>query len=114
MSIKKIICAGLVAMAIPVGMYVVDSSSADVLKCQAKTVVAEAAVQIDMQTAKEIALNHAGFTEDQVIFKKIKLDREHGQYVYEIEFKVGYVEYEYDISASNGAILSFEQDMDLM
>lgn len=112
MSIKKFICAGLVAMAIPLGMCFVDSSVADAVKASKQVVVSEAAAQIDMQTAKEIALNHAGYTEEQVRFKKLKVDIEYGQLVYDIEFKVGNAEYEYEIAASDGAILSYEREID--
>ncbi|MCD8129107.1 MAG: PepSY domain-containing protein, partial [Oscillospiraceae bacterium] len=39
-----------------------------------------------------------------------KLDRDDGVYVYEVEFTVGWLEYEYEIDAASGSILSFEID----
>ena len=58
--------------------------------------------------AKEIALNHAGKTADQVQFIKIKQDWEHGRAVYEIEFIANGNEYEYEIDANTGAIVKWE------
>lgn len=45
-------------------------------------------------------------------FKKAKLDYENGIKVYEIEFKVGNLEYEYDINVSNGAVISSSVEID--
>ena len=60
--------------------------------------------EISVERAKQIALSHAGVGSAR--FKKAKLDYENGIKVYEIEFKVGNLEYEYDINVSNGAIIS--------
>ena len=60
--------------------------------------------EISVERAKQIALAHAGVGSAK--FKKAKLDYENGIKVYEIEFKVGNLEYEYDINVSNGAIIS--------
>ena len=45
-------------------------------------------------------------------FTKVQLDTEDGVRVYEIEFKVGNVEYDYDIDASTGAIVSSSSEID--
>lgn len=63
---------------------------------------------ISVEQAKEIALNHAGKTADQVQFVKIKQDWEHGRTVYEIEFIANGNEYEYEIDANTGAIVKWE------
>ena len=63
---------------------------------------------ISVEQAKEIALNHAGKTADQVQFIKIKQDWEHGRAVYEIEFIANGNEYEYEIDANTGAIVKWE------
>ena len=62
--------------------------------------------------AKSAALADAGVSESEVTRMKCELDREHGSYVYEVEFKVGRMEYEYEIDAYTGAILKSEQDYD--
>ena len=66
--------------------------------------------EISVERAKQIALSHAGVGSAR--FKKAKLDYENGVRVYEIEFKVGNLEYEYDINVSNGAIVSSSVEVD--
>ena len=66
--------------------------------------------EILVERAKQIALSHAGVGSAR--FKKAKLDYENGVKVYEIEFKVGNLEYEYDINVSNGAIISSSVEVD--
>ena len=74
-----------------------------------QTTVAPAA-DIGVEKAKEIALAHAGVGSAR--FTKAKIDYENGIKVYEIEFKVGNMEYEYDINVSNGAIISSSAEID--
>ena len=74
----------------------------------APTQAASSVISVDK--AKQIALSHAGVS--GASFKKVKLDTDDGVRVYEIEFKVGNVEYEYDIDASSGAIISSKSEID--
>ena len=60
---------------------------------------------ISKQKAKEIALNHAKLSASSVKHMWVKLDRDDGIAVYEVEFKHGNTEYEYDIDAQDGTIL---------
>ena len=62
--------------------------------------------------AKSIALNHAGLSENQAYDMDIELDDEDGKLVYEIEFKSGNMEYDYEIDAASGAILKHEAELD--
>lgn len=62
--------------------------------------------------AKSIALNHAGLRENQAYDMDIELDDEDGTLVYEIEFKSGNMEYDYEIDAASGAILKYETELD--
>ena len=71
---------------------------------------AQTASVISVDKAKQIALSHAGVS--GASFTKVKLDTDDGVRVYEIEFKVGNVEYEYDIDASSGAIISSKSEID--
>ena len=66
--------------------------------------------EISVEEAKQIALSHAGV--GLARFTKAKIDYENGIKVYEIEFKVGNMEYEYDINVSNGDIISSSAEMD--
>ena len=61
-------------------------------------------VKITRDEALEIALNHAGVS--NISYSNIKLDDNE----YEVKFKVGYQEYEYEINATTGKIISFEID----
>ena len=62
--------------------------------------------------AKSIALNHAGVSENQAYDMDIELDDEDGKLVYEIEFKSGNMEYDYEIDARTGAVLKHEVERD--
>ena len=62
--------------------------------------------------AKSIALNHAGLSENEAYDMEIELDDEDGTLVYEIEFKSGNMEYDYEIDAASGAILKHEAELD--
>ena len=62
--------------------------------------------------AKSIALNHAGVSENQAYDMDVELDDEDGTLVYEIEFKSGNMEYDYEIDARTGAILKHEAELD--
>ena len=76
------------------------------------TPVPTAAQHISEAEAKTIALAHAGLSEAQVSRMKIKLDREDGIMVYEVEFNNGRLEYEYEINAETGRILKTDVDYD--
>ena len=65
---------------------------------------------ISAERAKQIALSHAGV--GGANFIKVELDTDDGVQVYEIEFKVGNVEYEYDINAISGEIISSKSEVD--
>lgn len=65
---------------------------------------------IGKYNALRFALEDEGFTEDQVQFIKNKFDRENGQYVYEVEFIKDGIEYDYDILATDGSVVSKDLD----
>lgn len=67
---------------------------------------------IGSQKAKEIALKKAGLTNDEVVFIKAELDNDKGVWHYEIEFKEGITEYDAEINALDGTIISWETDID--
>ena len=72
----------------------------------------EAAQDIGHAKAKSIALNHAGVSESKAYDMEIELDDEDGTLVYEVEFKSGNREYDYEIDAATGAILHHETEID--
>ena len=70
-----------------------------------------ATASITAERAREIALNHAGLTASQVTFARADLDRDDGRLVYDVEFYTSdYKEYDYEIDASTGAVLSYDYD----
>lgn len=61
--------------------------------------------------AKTRALAHAGLTSEQVTFLKSELDFENGRKIYEVEFyTVDGKEYDYEIDASTGEVVSYDYD----
>lgn len=68
--------------------------------------------KITKAKAKSIALKHAGVSSSKATFVTAKLDYEDGKQVYEIEFYSGNTEYDYEILASSGEILSFDKDIE--
>ena len=65
---------------------------------------------ISVDKAKEIAINHAGLAANQVSFFKAEKDMDDGIVKYDIEFYYNNREYNYEINANNGSIMSYEQD----
>ncbi|SFB71810.1 PepSY domain-containing protein [Butyrivibrio sp. YAB3001] len=59
--------------------------------------------EISSDKAIEIAMADAGYTKDDAIYAMSEKDDE--EKIYEVEFRIGFVEYEYEISAVNGRIL---------
>lgn len=62
--------------------------------------------------AQEIALQHAKLDASNVVGLRVKKDYDDGVSVYEVEFYYNNVEYQYEIHAANGSVLSYEQDHD--
>ncbi|MDE6455865.1 MAG: PepSY domain-containing protein, partial [Dysosmobacter sp.] len=65
---------------------------------------------ISEDDAKAAALSHAGVSAQDADYIRWELDRDDGVQLYEIEFTVGRVEYEYEIDAVTGAVLKAEMD----
>ncbi len=65
---------------------------------------------IGNEAAKQIALKHAGLTENEVRFVHAHLELDDGSWKYDVEFHKDSSEYDYDIDALTGEILSFDQD----
>lgn len=71
-----------------------------------------AAGKLTADEAKAIALNHAGLTEDQVTGLRTEYDVDDGIPEYEVEFRQGKTEYDYEIHAETGEIRSWDKDLD--
>ena len=67
---------------------------------------------ISEEKAIQIALNHAGLSRGAVRSLETKREYEKGRLIYEVEFKHGGYEYEYEIDAVTGRILEVEKERD--
>ena len=67
---------------------------------------------ITAEQAKAAALSAAGFSASEVRGLKAEFDFDDGRAVYEVEFKKGIFEYEYDIDAVSGKVLKAEKEAD--
>lgn len=65
---------------------------------------------LTLEEAQSIALNHAGFAADQVTALHTEYEIEHGVPQYEVEFHYDGWEYDYEIHADTGEILSYRKD----
>ena len=67
---------------------------------------------LTLEQAQEIALNHAGFTPDQVTNLRGHFDVDDGVPEYEVDFFQNGWEYSYTIHADTGDILEYDKDND--
>ena len=79
-------------------------------KSKVKTSTKKAAKDIGVEKAKSIALKDAGVS--NVKFTKAKVDYENGIKAYDIEFRKGNKEYDYEIEAATGKIRERNVDLD--
>ena len=104
--------------------YEIDAVSGDIIKSEKETKPAAAPSNsgtsnsstqtqyIGENSAKQKAFSHAGVSSSNASNVVVKLDRDDGRTVYEIEFRSGIYEYDYEIDAANGNILKSEKDID--
>ncbi len=98
--------------------YEINASTGAVIKAEKEsrkattTTTSTSSNLISEAKAKEIAFNHAGVSSSSVTVEKVELDRDDGVWEYEIEFRVGHTEYDYEINASTGSVIKAESDVD--
>ncbi len=97
--------------------YKIDAKTGSVLsqKFDKDSVITTTSAPSDLISeakAKEIAFNHAGVSSSSVTIEKVELDRDDGVWEYEVDFRVGHTEYDYEINASTGAVIKAESDVD--
>lgn len=108
--------------------YEIDAATGKILSVERETKVdpqaalkavtsqlfkSEPTIKVNKLTSDEaldIALTHAGYDKEDTLFTMVKSDFEDGMEVYEVKFRVGFVEYSYDIEAATGNIIDFEID----
>lgn len=89
---------------------ILPESAAPAPMAPAEPAVTEAAVRLTPEEVQAIALQHAGFTADQVQFLRTEFEIDDRVPQYDVQFHEGRWEYEYEIHAETGVILSFEKD----
>ena len=72
----------------------------------------QSSADIGAGKAKTIALNHAGVSASNAVFLHAKLDYDDGRAVYDVDFWSGNKEYDYEIDAQSGAIVSYDFDIE--
>lgn len=72
----------------------------------------KATALLSKEEAQKIALEHAGFTAEQVQRLRTELDYDRGKPEYEVDFHVDRWEYDYEIDAETGTIISWDKDWD--
>ena len=77
-----------------------------------KVVVNESAKPEKEVDPKAIAYAHAGVTAEEATRVEVEKDRDDGVWVYEVQFRVGRWEYDYEIDATTGKILDWEKEID--
>ena len=87
-----------------------DTNNTSTGKTSTVSEVAASRHYISMDMAKSITLKDAGFRPSFVTFEKALLKKDDGKVMYEIEFFTSAYEYEYEVDAYTGAILSKDVD----
>ena len=72
----------------------------------------EGKLYIGKNRAREIAIQHAGMRDGEYTITELKLDRDNRTIVYEVEFFTNDKEYDYDIDAITGDIISYDYDIE--
>ena len=97
--------------------YRLSAATGDIIKYEKKpdqdTTLAQPiqGEAVDEEKAKEIALAHAGLSEGDISGYTCKPDVEDGVQVYDIHFRAGDLEYEYEIDPSSGSVRKAETEL---
>ena len=89
-----------------------DDDSVSLTKKAAATSTSTSSTDIGAEKAKEIALQHAGVSASNAVFVKAERDRDDGRLTYDVDFYAGNKEYDYEILAADGTILSYDADIE--
>ena len=88
------------------------SSKNAAVKDTQKTGEASIGSYIGKDSARDIAINAAGVSLDNIRALEVELDADDGRLVYEVEFKSGDSEYDYEIEAKSGEIIKNHVEID--
>ena len=90
--------------------YQIDAYTGAVLRGTANA--AQAAGDIGAEGAQSIAMKHAGVRAADAAEMETDRDTDGGRIVYEVEFRAGQLEYEYEIDGASGAVLKHKVKRD--
>lgn len=90
-----------------------SDSAADTAAPEQNEVSSQSSVSIVEEAARDAALKHAGVSLDDVSFIRINRELDDGIDKYEVDFYVGNTEYDYDINAITGEIISYDSEIEL-
>ncbi len=85
-------------------------TDADTFSGEGQTPVKKPDGLLTAEDAAAKALEHAGLKAEDVTFIQKKLEWDDGRQVYDVEFYSGAKEYDYEIDAATGEIISFDHD----
>lgn len=89
-----------------------DDNSVSLTKKVAATSTSTSSTDIGAEKAKEIALQHAGVSASNAVFVKAEREYDDGRLTYDVDFYAGNKEYDYEILAADGTILSYDADIE--
>lgn len=89
-----------------------DDDSVSLTKKVAATSTRTSSTDIGAEKAKEIALQHAGVSASNAVFVKAEREYDDGRLTYDVDFYAGNKEYDYEILAADGTILSYDADIE--
>ncbi len=98
--------------------YKVHAKTGEILQTKVEAKPAEKSPQpttadrITREQAQEIALKHAGLSKSQVSRLEVEFDYDDGRPEYSVEFRHNGWEYDYEIHAQTGRILSWDKEID--
>jgi len=109
-ALRRLYCKQLAGIALGLALL-----GGGIVDCEAKHAPVQVAQQdvISQDEARAIAAQAIGVSESELFFKKVKLDYDDDygyRPIYEIECLYGYTEYELDIDATTGDVLSCRID----
>ena len=90
----------------------VTDSKVSLTKKSSTSTSASTSTDIGAEKAKQIALNHAGVSASNATFVKAQREYDDGRLTYDVDFYSGNKEFDYEILASDGTILSYDADIE--
>ncbi|MBO5059561.1 MAG: PepSY domain-containing protein [Clostridia bacterium] len=77
---------------------------------RAYNMTTEQTQDIGRERAAEIVFTDANVTQETVTQYRLEADYNNGRRVYEIDFRYGGYEYEYEVDAASGEIIKYDKD----